>query len=434
MQPRKSKYSHRLFRFLTLWAGVLLVSCSGGMERLPLYTVETADFEDYLLIEGETTPSVPMHVICPQDVDGTIAMIVESGTRVRKGDTLVIIEDANAESDFENRKTNLEAAEAELVKLEANLRLDEALLEAKLKNIEAETQLAELDTMQLSYLSPNARRIKELQIEKNSISRRQLLRQYNAQEALQKSDILKVESRIARLRRRYESAKEVVQSLIVKAPQDGLVIRANSPFYSDPTEWKVGDNAWYGLPLMTFPGEKHKVIFFASETEYKRLKMGDSISYTLDAMPDNIGWGKIIKMASAGKKRTSGSQVKTFEIEASIDSIARPVESGMSVNCRVWLNREPGVMVVPSVAVHDAEGSKVVYVRRGHRFEETRVQLGKSTPSLCVVEQGLQEGDVISLIKPSGSMISRAEVDNTAGDTTTVAATTPLVSDTTQTQ
>lgn len=413
MQPRKPKYSHCLSRLMIFLAGVFLVSCSDGMERLPLYTVETVDFEDCLMIEGETTPAAPINVMCPQEVDGTIAMIIESGTSVRAGDTLVIIEDANAESNFETRKTNLEAAEAELVKLEANLRLDEALLEAKLKNIEAETQLAELDTLQLSYLSPNARRIKELQIEKNSISRTQLLRQYNAQEALQKSDILKVKSRIARLRRRYESAEKVVRSLIIQAPKDGLVIRANSPFFSTPTEWKVGENAWYGLPLMIFPGEKHKVIFYATETEYKRLKVGDSISYTLDAMPDNLGWGKIVKMASAGKKRTAGSQVKTFEIEATIDSIRRPVESGMSVNCRVWLNHVPDVKVVPSVSVHDSEGGKVVYVRRDNHFEETRVRVGASTPSLCVLEQGVEEGDVISLIKPSSSMIRRADIDTT---------------------
>ena len=387
-------------------SGWCVVGCSNdSSERIPTYEVVTVDFEDFITIEGETQPANPNLVNCPSDVDGKIASFVESGTMVKEGEVVCIVEDTYAESNFEQWKTNLEQAEAELTKLEAQLQLDGALLEAKLKNIEAETQLAQLDTVQLAFLTPTARRIKELQIKKNAISREQLLKEYNAQEKLQKADILRVKNRIKRFTRRYEQARDRRNSLTIRAPQEGLIMRANIPYNSTPTPWKIGDNVWSGLTLLVYPGDKSKVVLHATETEFKRIEEGDSVCYTFDAYPGLVAWGKITKLAATGKKRTEGSGVKTFEVEASVDSTTQALEAGMSAHCRIYMNHRPQTLVVPSIAIFDADSSKVVYVHRGKHYEERTVTLGLSSQKSTIVENGIREGEKVALIKPDDDLI-----------------------------
>ena len=385
-----------------------VAGCSNGAaERIPTYEVVCQDFEDYITIEGETQPAAPVLVNCPSDIDGKIASLVESGTMVKKGEVVCIIEDGYAESNFEQWKTNLEQAEAELTKLEAQLQLDGALLEAKLKNIEAETQLAQLDTLQLNFLTPTARRIKELQIKKNAISRTQLLKEYNAQEKLQKADILRVKNRIKRITRRYEQARDRRNSLTMRAPQEGLIVRSNIPYNRAPVQWKIGDNVWSGLTVLLYPGEQTKVTLHATETEFKRIKEGDSVRFTFDAHPELVAWGKISKLAATGQKRTEGSEVKTFEIEALVDSTTQALESGMSVHCRIYMNHRPQVLTVPSIAIYDADSAKVVYVKKGKLWEERTVSIGLASQKSTIVESGIREGEKVALIKPEEEHIKK---------------------------
>ena len=128
--------------------------------------------------------------------------------------------------------------------------------------------------------------------------------------------------------------------------------------------------------------------------------MGDSIMYTFDAMPENRGWGRITKVASVGQTRTNGSQVKTFEIEASVDSLLAPIEPGLSVRCHIYIKHIPNTIVVPTISIFDKDSLKVVYVQNGRKYEEREVKLGIGSPKMTIIEDGLCEGEHISLIKP----------------------------------
>ena len=143
-----------------------------------------------------------------------------------------------------------------------------------------------------------------------------------------------------------------------------------------------------------------KVLIYAQETEYKRLHEGDSITYTFDAMPGNRAWGRITKLSPVGQTRTQGSAVKTFEIEASVDSMLTPVDPGMSALCRVYLRHIPDTIVVPSISIFDKDSLKVVYVEHKGHFEERQVTLGESSPRSTIITDGLAIGERIALIKP----------------------------------
>ena len=386
---------------LMMALGACVLSCSSDKGRaLPLYAIERTAYEDVLVVEGYTESVNSINVNCPPDVDGTIVQIVENGTQVYKGDTLYVLEDANIENNVENWTLDLEGMFAEMEKLKATQKLEYALLEAQVRNNEAETLLADYDSLQMIYMSPTDRRVKELQLQKARIERTQLQRKLEVTKVVHQTDVMKLAKRIEWMERQLERERKKKASLVLCAPRDGIAVRARKRPWSD-VKWEVGDNVWNGRTVVTLPDfDNMKVLIYAQETEYKRLHEGDSITYTFDAMPGNRAWGRITKLSPVGQTRTQGSAVKTFEIEASVDSMLTPVDPGMSALCRVYLRHIPDTIVVPSISIFDKDSLKVVYVEHKGHFEERQVTLGESSPRSTIITDGLAIGERIALIKP----------------------------------
>ena len=379
----------------------LFASCSFGEGgALPTYVIQRRAYEDMLAIDGYTESVNSVNINCPPDVDGTIISIVETGTLVKKGDVVCVIEDVNIADSYDRLVLNLESAQAELEKLKASQQLEFALLEAQVRNNDAEAMLAGVDSLQMLYMSPTERRTKELQLERAAIERTRLLKKVEATKVMQKTDVMRIEKNIERLERRLESEREKKESLTLRSPKDGMAVRGRRWPWSDET-WTIGDNVWNGRVVVTLPDfEDMKVLIYAQEAEYKRLHMGDSVMYTFDAMPENCGWGRITKIASVGQTRTEGSQVKSFEIEASVDSLLAPIEPGLSARCHIYLKHIPDTIVVPTISIFDKDSTKVVYVQQGRQYEEREVTLGTSSPKMTIIADGLHEGERIALIKP----------------------------------
>ena len=204
---------------LTALLGMALVACSSGTgDNLMLHTVTRGAFDDILRVEGFAESVGSQAFTCPHDADGNIKYIVENGTRVKKGDTLFVIESVGIEEQYEQWVLFLENAYADLESFKANAQLEMALLEAQVRTNEAESLIAGLDSVQLLYLSPTERRIKELQMEQAIINRSRLAKKITAQETMQQADAKKIESQIAQVKRRVEKQRELMESLVVLAP------------------------------------------------------------------------------------------------------------------------------------------------------------------------------------------------------------------------
>ena len=392
-------------RYVKQWLAMIIafcvLSCSSDKKHsLPLYEIKRVSYEDVLAIDGYAESVKSEHIDCPPDVDGTIVSIVETGTKVKEGDVVCVIEDPNIANNYDRWMLDLESMHAELEKLKASQELEFALLEAQVRNNDVETLLAASDSLQMLYMNPNERRIKELQAERARIERKQLIKKLEATRGIQKTDVMKIERQIAQIERRLEGERQKMESLTLRAPKDGIVVRGRRWPWSDET-WNVGDNVWNGRTVAVLPDFGNvKVLIYAQETEYKRIHEGDSIAYTIDAMPDNVGWGRIVKLSPVGLTRTEGSAVKTFEIEASVDSLLVPVDPGLSVQCRVFLRHVPDTIVVPTIGIFDKDSLKVVYVERAGHYEERLVTLGEGSPRSTIISSGLQPGEKIALVRP----------------------------------
>ncbi len=395
-----SRFNLILYLILLL----LLSSCSHGDTNLLTYSVSSRDFEDILTIDGFVEPVKSTTLVCPRDLEGTITFIVEDGTYVEEGDVVCTIEMKELQTSYDELQTSLENAEADLSKTIADLNLQYALLEAQVKNNDADTKIAALDSLQLAYLTPSQRKIKELELEKVSIEKIRYDKKLQALRVIQQSEIKKQELGIQRFHNRIQYTKDRLEELTLRSPQKGMAIRSRN--FMTWQKNQVGDLVWSNMPLVIIPElAQMKVKILASEKDFKLISVNDSIHYTFDAMPDHTAWGKILKKAPIGQPQKQGSKVKFFEIEASVDSMTALPEPGFTANCRILLKQVKDTIVIPQIAIFEEDSMKVVFVKRNKSYEMRQIQTGLSSPKEAVVSSGLRRKETIALTRPPSSML-----------------------------
>ena len=177
------------------------------------------------------------------------------------------------------------------------------------------------------FASPTQRRISELRLESASIEKRRLEQRLQTLKIINDSEIKSIEVNLRRVMARLETAKETLESLTVRAPTNGLAIVSESQRSRE--KLKVGDEVWNNMPLVIIPDmSEMKVKMMVNETDFKYISENDSVSYTFDAMPDNVAIGKITKMIPVGQPYKRNSKVRFFEVEASVDSILEMPKPG----------------------------------------------------------------------------------------------------------
>ena len=384
---------------------ILVSSCSFHADTdVAVYAVSQGSFENVLLVDGAVEPIQSTTVSSPRNCDGVVQFLIEEDVYVEKDQVVCIIEFQQLQNQYDQTLISLANAEAGLNKLRADLNMQYALLEAQVKTNEADTKISQMDSLQLAFYSPNQRKIKELELQKVSVEKARYEKKLNALKFIQQTEIRRWDLEIDGLRRWVQTLEERLAALTIKAPRSGMTIR--SICWLTGKKFQVGDPVWSTMPLLIIPEyNEMKVIIMASETDYKNINVNDSVSYTFDAMPGNIGSGKIIKKAPVGQPYKQGGKVKFFEIEASVDSVLTMPEPGYTANCRIILKQSKNVVSVPQIAIFEEDSMKVVFVQKKRGYERRQVLTGLSSPKESVITSGLTDGEIIALTKPKSSLV-----------------------------
>ena len=379
-------------------------SCTSHEKEMALYTISNLNFDHILNIDGFTEPVKSTTLVCPMDVEGVVVQLVEDGTYVNEGEVVCVIEVTELQNEYDQLRIDLENEQAGLNKTKADIEMEYAILEAQVKNNQADAQIAQLDSLQLEYATPSQKRIKELELQKVAIEKAKYENKLQTLAVIQQSEIRRKELRIQRLQNRAQTIKERLEGLTLKAPQKGLAAR--SIYWLTGKKIQIGDPVWGNMPVVVIPDmSEMKVKILAPERDYKSINVNDSVYYTFDAMPENISYGKILKKSPVGQPYKRDSKVKIFEIEASIDSTLIMPDPGFTATCHIVLKQIKDTIVIPQIAVFEEDSMKVVYVKKKSGYEMRQILQGISSPKDIIVAAGLQREETISLSKPKSSLV-----------------------------
>ena len=229
--------------------------------------------------------------------------------------------------------------------------------------------LAEIDKAQLQQA--------QLQLANQEVELGRLRSLYEAG-GLSKSDLDAIELAYKVSKTQYEN---LLENSVLLSPINGVVTARN---------YDVGD--MYAMSAPVFTVEQIvpvKLLVGISETDYSKVKKGDSVEVTADAIPGKTFYGKINRIYP-----TVDPTTRTFTAEVKIDNNYKTLRPGMFVRATVNFGTNNNV-VIPDVAVVKQQGSgeRFVYVlNEDNTVSYTKVTLGRRMGAEYEVLEGIADG------------------------------------------
>ena len=175
--------------------------------------------------------------------------------------------------------------------------------------------------------------------------------------------------------------ENLVENTTLRSPINGVVTARN---------YDVGDMYAMSMPIFTVEQiVPVKLLVGISETDYSKVKKGDSVEVTADAIPGKTFYGKINRIYP-----TVDPTTRTFTAEVKIDNSYKTLRPGMFVRATVNFGTNNNV-VIPDVAVVKQQGSgeRFVYVlNEDNTVSYTKVTLGRRMGAEYEVLEGIADG------------------------------------------
>ena len=229
--------------------------------------------------------------------------------------------------------------------------------------------LAEIDKVQLQQA--------QLQLHNQEVELERLRALYNAG-GLSKSDLDAIELSYNVTKTQVEN---LLENTVLCSPIDGVVTARN---------YDVGDMYAMSMPIYTVEQIKPvKLLVAISESEYNKVKKGDSVEIRADALPESVFNGKIEKIYP-----TIDPSTRTFTAEVIVANNYNSLRPGMFARVTVNFGSSRNV-VIPDVAVVKQQGSgeRFVYIlNEDGTVNYQKVVLGRRMGAEYEVLEGVLDG------------------------------------------
>lgn len=276
---------------------------------------------------------------------------VVEGDRVRSGQVLARIEDADVKAQLAQAQATLELNRAELQDAEHSLTRERSLMDSGF------TSQANLDAAQ---------------------ARSQ-----------------RVRASIAVAEATVQAAQVALENTVIRAPFDGTVLTKNAD---------VGEVV---APLAASAFSKSAVVTLAdlgsleveadvAESNLEAIGVGQTCEIVLDAFPDVPYPARVAKIVPTADRAKATVQVKVAfrsydarvlpEMSAKVHFLPRPSQAGADT---------APVLVVPASAVVQRNGQVLVYVVQDGRAVEVAVTVGRQVGAGVAIREGLTAGTAV---------------------------------------
>ncbi len=331
-----------------------------------------------------------------------INALAPEGTDVEPGDMLVSFDPSEIHKRLREDQANLEKVEEELTKTEASeglklkdleLQLEDARVqEEKTRNklIQAREFESNLQVMEAQYDAELAKTRVGI-LEKKLVSVRK--------DSELQLRILKDKQKLRQ--RRIQANEEAIEAMTVEAKISGVVIYE--------TDWRnekarVGSEVYRMQQILSLPDLDTLVIHGqVAEVDAGKLKLGQRVEVSLDALPDQVLDGTVTQIDTIFKPASFDRPVKMLQFTVELDDLNKQTMlPGMVAKLQVLTDRFEDVLAIPLALVHVEDGQSFVWVQTEGGPVKRSIGVGKDNGVVAIVENGLDEGDqVVNL--PLGS-------------------------------
>ena len=389
-----------VFSWVILYPGQFHVDCGDSNSSAELLCIRD-EFEDAFdsvreqasnleTIRGDESEKTRKAEVAVANAEETLAL---------KRDALEdYLADVNAEPDqllVESKERAIETAQAGLLDAESALADLTQIAESDIQLADQEIELAEATLTEaeesladlLTDPDPVDTMVKQTAVR---LARELLAEAEATLEDYSAIDQLEIELRQAELvsaRATLETAIADLERATLRAPFDGIVVAVNiEPDQQVNANTQAIEIADPSIVEVSGSVDEIDVLF---------LQVGAQAYVTLEALANQALPGTVSSIASIG---TSQQGVVTYPVTIRVDSSdIGQVPEGLSATAQVIIRERNDVALIPLQALYGTVQSPTVKVVSGNDIIEREVSLGISDDFWIVVEDGLEEGETISM-------------------------------------
>ena len=395
-----------------LAVAIIVVSAVGGIivykqtraaEKSEFYKVKRGKFEAVLSCKGEingvkaTEIRVP-RIIGDRDLELwelTILDLVQDGKSVKKGDFIVQLDASKIMASMRQEMQNLEKEVADLNNAKIDSTVTLSNLREEIKNAHLDLEYNKIDLEQSKFESEAYQRKTQMAYQKaeNNIAKKE--RDYLLEKNKLKVRVGRTAEWVERRQKKIAKYQEAMSLTRITAPEDGIVIFGKSwegkKFSKDD-----GVPTYEFAPAIATLPDMSKVLseIYVKEIDIAKIKTGDSVRVTFDALENVTIMGSIKTIARVGEDHKD-FDMKAFKVIIELDKTDEGLKPAMSSNNEIILAKLENVISIPLIAVFTENGKKYVYLKTPENPRKQEIKTGIENEEYVMVQEGLKEGDIV---------------------------------------
>lgn len=337
------------------------------------------------------------HAAAPSTVK---RVLVHEGDRVKRGQLLLQLDDAEARAQAAKAQAQLKASEADLQAVKSGGTHEEVLTtgsdlvkgraerDAAQRNRDAMRRLQERGAASPAEVDAAQARLQTAQAQLSVLEQKAGGGRYS------KSEVARVHAQADEAEAAYQAAQEFLRNANVTAPRDGIV-------YSLPARTGAFVNTG---DLLVQLADLHtvQVRAFVDEPDIGRLATDQQVNITWEGQPGRTWEGKVTRVPSTvlvHGTRTVG------EVTCAVNNQDLKLLPNINVNVTITTARRDHTLLVPREAVHQHDSKKFVYEVIKGELRRRYVDTGVSDLTRIEITSGLGDKAVVALGSVRGQVL-----------------------------
>ena len=326
-------------------------------------------------------------------------VFVKEGDSVKKGQLLLILDDADARAQSARAQTLLKAAQADSSASERGGSQEEVLgLQSQLVKASTERDSAQRNLDALKKLeqqgAASAGEVRAAEDTLASVDAQLTFLRQKQTKRYSNAELARVDAQRAEAQATFDAAQDVLAKSNVRAPFDGIV-------YALPVK-QGGFVAAGDLLLQVADLRKVLVRTFVDEPDVGRVAVGDPLEITWDAVPGRVWRATVSAIPSTVKLHGSRNVGETISIVDNKDLRLLP---NINVGVTIISAEHYNVLVLPREAVRIDDSRPYVLQVAGHELKRRDVTTSLSNLTQVEITQGVSASDVVAISSWNGKPI-----------------------------
>ncbi len=374
---------------------LLWLSCFSGYSQEATHDamrVRRGTLERALTLTGELEAARGETIAVPDlpQWQSSIKWLATDGASVKTGERVAELDNTSFTTDLDSKRQTELQARQELEQKESEWKADLEQKQLDFDSRQSEYEKAKIDaSVPKEILSLREYDDRQLKLQRASVEfakTRDLLAAQKHEVAADRDNLL---LRLQKAQREIRIAEKAIESVVLRAPRDGIVIIRDHPW--EGRKIQAGDTVWVGFALALIPEmSSMRVSAALADVDDGRIQTGMPATVVLDGYPGMTFRGKVATISAVAQETARQSLRRAFKVTLSLDHIdATRMRPGLSARAIVDTGSVAGALIAPRAALDLASKQARARLAGGKTVDVT---LGACNAQECVVTNGLEEG------------------------------------------